>query len=78
MLLTLFDWSEQEFLKNTEGSAIRRTGYNGWLRNIAVALGNADYDRQILQALHLKKVGATELVTEHIEWAIEQQNKAQK
>ena len=73
MLLTLFRWSEQTFLKNTEGSAIRRTGYQGWTRNIAVALGNAHYDPQIVQALLSKKVGATEVVQEHIDWAIQQQ-----
>ena len=39
-LLHLFSWSEEEFLKNTEGSAIRRTGYEGWLRNLAIGLGN--------------------------------------
>jgi epoxyqueuosine reductase len=74
MLLTLFSWSEEAFLKNTEGSAIRRTGYQGWIRNIAVALGNADYDPQIIEALHSKKIAATEIVVEHIDWAIEQQN----
>ena len=72
-LLVLFGWSEQEFLKNTEGSAIRRTGYEGWLRNIAVALGNASYDPEVIQALTLKKETASELVKEHISWAIEQQ-----
>jgi len=78
MLLALFDWSEQDFLNNTEGSAIRRTGYEGWLRNIAVALGNANYDPLIMQALTARKRDATELVKEHIDWAIEQQNNREK
>src|SRR5699024_9277807 len=42
-LITLFQWTEAEFLHNTEGMALRRAGYTGWLRNLAVALGNAEY-----------------------------------
>ena len=45
-LVELFSWSEEEFLERTEGSAIRRTGYTGWLRNIAVALGNVDLGKR--------------------------------
>ena len=76
MLLALFEWSEETFLKNTEGSAIRRTGYQGWTRNIAIALGNAPYDPKIVAALSAKGPETTELVQEHIEWAIKQQNLA--
>ncbi|MCZ6502643.1 MAG: tRNA epoxyqueuosine(34) reductase QueG [Gammaproteobacteria bacterium] len=72
-LLQLFAWSEDEFLKKTEGSAIRRTGYSGWLRNISVALGNADYDPSILTALEQKLDKVNEMVAGHIEWAIIQQ-----
>ena len=50
-LVDLFAWSEEEFLQRTEGSAIRRTGYDGWLRNIAVALGNAPTTPDVLAAL---------------------------
>jgi len=75
-LLDLFAWTEDEFLKKTEGSAIRRTGYNGWLRNISIALGNANYDPEIIKALKDKLAGVNEMVAEHISWAIEeQQNK---
>lgn len=74
-LLELFDWSEEEFLKNTEGSAIRRIGYERWLRNIAVALGNAPRSKKVIQRLELKKQELRHLpmLIEHIEWALEQQ-----
>ncbi len=71
-LTELFAWSEEEFLKNTEGSAIRRAGYEGWLRNIAVALGNAPSNPNIIQALKSRKNEPSELVREHINWALEQ------
>jgi epoxyqueuosine reductase len=74
-LLSLFAWSESAFLSNTEGSAIRRIGHKRWLRNIAVALGNAPASDDIIAALTQKaqtdEVDA--LVIEHIEWAINQQ-----
>jgi len=70
-LLECFSWSEQEFLKKTEGSAIRRIGYMQWLRNIAVALGNGDYSDEVLQVLRDKRQGVTEMVGEHIDWAIQ-------
>ena len=72
-LLELFSWSEPSFLKRTEGSPIRRIGHERWLRNIAVALGNAPFSEEIVTALIDKKLSANELVTEHIDWAIEQQ-----
>jgi epoxyqueuosine reductase len=72
-LLRLFSWTEEEFLKRTEGSAIRRTGYPGWLRNIAVALGNAPYSPEILSALESRREHPSEIVREHIEWALLQQ-----
>jgi epoxyqueuosine reductase len=72
-LLELFQWSETEFLTKTEGSAIRRTGYQGWLRNIAVALGNASASTGIQKALMAKKQDCSEMVAEHIEWAIAKQ-----
>jgi epoxyqueuosine reductase len=71
-LLTLFAWTETEFLRKTEGSAIRRIGYECWQRNIAVALGNASFDPLILQALEAKRLSSTSMVREHIEWAIGQ------
>lgn len=72
-LLTLFAWSEQQFLKNTEGSAIRRIGYDCWLRNIAVALGNAPYDEKIILALEEKLSYPSDMVQEHVKWALEKQ-----
>jgi epoxyqueuosine reductase len=74
-LLDLFAWGEDEFLKKTEGSPIRRTGYNGWLRNLSIALGNANYDPDIITALRARLPEANDMVTEHIKWAIEQQLK---
>jgi epoxyqueuosine reductase len=80
-LLNLFSWSEEEFLKNTEGSAIRRTGYEGWLRNLAIGLGNIDFEARVtgetlssesvVQALR-SRIGYSTLVDHHIEWAISQ------
>ncbi len=72
-LIELFQWSEEEFLSKTEGSAIRRAGYECWQRNLAVALGNAPYSFDILQALKQRALHTTPLVLEHIEWAIERQ-----
>ena len=72
-LLTLFLWNEETFLANTEGSAIRRIGYQRWLRNLAVGLGNAPYSEQIVKALQNKLPEADEMVQEHIHWALEQQ-----
>jgi epoxyqueuosine reductase len=71
-LISLFGWSEEDFLKNTEGSAIRRIGYECWLRNIAVALGNAPSTSKIINALQEKKSHPSELVREHVAWALEQ------
>ncbi|WP_119343883.1 tRNA epoxyqueuosine(34) reductase QueG [Facilibium subflavum] len=73
-LLMLFDWSETTFLKNTEGSAIRRIGYTAWLRNIAVALGNAPKGDEILAALKAKRIKINDhMLIEHIDWAIKKQ-----
>lgn len=69
-LIVLFSWSEEEFFRNTEGSAIRRIGYECWLRNIAVALGNAPYDEKIVAALKEKLQHPSELVKEHVLWAL--------
>jgi len=73
-LLDLFAWSEESFLKRTEGSPIRRIGHERWLRNIAVALGNADYSQLIIDALTAKKESVNDLVNEHIDWALAQQS----
>ncbi|GIU48357.1 epoxyqueuosine reductase [Shewanella sp. KT0246] len=77
-LLTLFAWTEKQFLSLTEGSPIRRIGHKNWLRNIAVALGNAPFNEDIILALLARKDsdGVNDMVIEHIDWAIEEQNKA--
>ena len=69
-LVDLFAWSEREFLKRTEGSAIRRIGYDCWLRNIAVALGNAPSSKEIVGALQSRLNNVSDMVSEHIEWAL--------
>ncbi|MDA8561503.1 tRNA epoxyqueuosine(34) reductase QueG [Gammaproteobacteria bacterium] len=69
-LINLFNWSEDEFLRKTEGSAIRRIGYECWLRNIAVALGNAPQSNAIYSSLKEKLNHPSALVREHVEWAI--------
>ncbi len=71
-LLELFSWTEDEFLNNTEGSPIRRIGYECWLRNIAVALGNASSEHGIIKALTKRQNHTSELIREHIQWALEQ------
>lgn len=76
-LLELFSWDETTFLKNTEGSSIRRIGHERWLRNLAVGLGNANFDPDIISALEQKIDGCSDLVKEHIQWALDQQNNKQ-
>ncbi len=71
-LVSLFGWNEEEFLKRTEGSAIRRIGYECWLRNIAVALGNAPTTETVLTALQARANHPSPLVREHVHWALEQ------
>jgi len=73
-LLELFAWDEASFLEKLEGTAIRRIGYERWLRNIAVALGNAPKSTKTQQALLAKlDTAVSPLVREHIEWALQQQ-----
>ncbi len=72
-LLDVFAWTGQEFLTKTEGSAIRRIGYERWLRNIAVALGNAPKSPVIADALKQRLHDSTPLVKEHIVWALQRQ-----
>lgn len=69
-LVELFAWTEAEFLARTEGSAIRRIGYECWLRNIAVALGNAPTSADVVRALHTRLDDPSALVREHVRWAL--------
>ena len=72
----LFAWSEQEFLSRTEGSAIRRSGYERWLRNIAVGLGNAPTTQPVLESLASRQDHELETVREHVGWAMKQHTQA--
>jgi len=72
-LVTLFAWTADEFARRMEGSAIRRIGYARWLRNLAVGLGNADYDAAIVAALAARRDDPSPLVREHVAWALAQQ-----
>ena len=74
-LVELFRWTEDEWSARTEGSAIRRAGYEGWLRNIAVALGNAPADTEVDAALAERSDHPSPLVREHVAWAIEQRRR---
>ncbi|WP_378080654.1 tRNA epoxyqueuosine(34) reductase QueG [Aeromonas bestiarum] len=69
-LLELWRWSESEFLKHTEGSPIRRIGYQRWRRNLAVALGNGPATPDVIAALQLAQNEAEPMVAEHIAWAL--------
>ena len=71
-LVDLFAWNEETFLKKTEGSAIRRIGHERWLRNIAVALGNAATTPEVVAALKSRQHGSSEMIKEHVTWALAQ------
>ena len=75
-LAELFAWDEATFLQRTEGSAIRRTGHAGWLRNIAVALGNAPTTPEVLSALAMRRDDPDPMVREHVAWALARHPKA--
>jgi len=69
-LVSLFLWDEATYEARTEGSALRRIGHERWLRNIAVALGNAPGTPSILDALERRREHPSGLVREHVEWAL--------
>ena len=72
-LLDIWQWDEATFLANTEGSPVRRTGYQSFKRNIAIGLGNAPYSNEIVAKLQEAKPWHDEIVNVHIDWAIQQQ-----
>ncbi len=74
-LISLFRWDEATFLDRTAGSAIRRLGHERWLRNLAVALGNAPRTPTVIKALCERERHPSALVREHVAWALERQNK---
>jgi epoxyqueuosine reductase len=71
-LVELFAWSEHEFEDRLAGSAIRRIGYERWLRNIAVGLGNAPTSASVIATLNAQREHSSALVREHVAWALEQ------
>jgi len=75
-LIDLFAWSEADFLEKTSGSAIRRIGYERWLRNVAVALGNAPSSAAVIAALNARAEHPSALVREHVGWALAQHQPA--
>ena len=79
-MINLFAWTEAEFLRKMEGSAIRRIGHERWLRNLAVGLGNAisvaSDPSPLIAALHNRLEHPSAMVREHVEWALAQKSKA--
>ncbi|VCU71259.1 Epoxyqueuosine reductase [Pigmentiphaga humi] len=76
-LVELLAWTEREFDERTQGSAIRRIGYERWLRNVAVALGNAAPSEEARAALRARAGHPSELVREHVQWALARQREAE-
>ena len=74
-LLELYNWTANDFDKNTQGSAIRRIGYTAWIRNITIAIGNSPTSEKNIEFLEKKKLEFkdNELILEHIDWAINKQ-----
>ncbi len=72
----LFRWSAAQFEERMRGSAIYRLGYERWLRNLAVALGNAPGSPEVIEALRARRDDPSPLVREHVEWALEQHRRA--
>lgn len=72
-LLELWQWDEETFLSRTEGSPLRRTGYQSFMRNIAIGLGNAPFSQEILEQLKSKYQQHDHIVQVHIDWAIQEQ-----
>ena len=72
-LVELFSWSEEEFERRMEGSAIRRIGHERWLRNLAVGLGNAPTSAAVVAALEARRDHPSALVRSHVAWALKKQ-----
>ena len=75
-LVELFLWTEEQFLTRTEGSPLRRAGYERWLRNLAVGLGNAPTTIPVIEALRARRDYPSELVREHVDWALRRHQQA--
>ena len=74
-LSELFQWSEEQFLERTQGSPIRRAGFEGWQRNLAIGLGNGPATKGVIQALENQRAKSAPMVVEHIDWALDQLSK---
>lgn len=74
-LIELFQWSKEEFESKLAGSPIRRIGYEQWLRNLAVGLGNASTSAAVIAALQARRDDPSPLVREHVQWALQQHDK---
>ena len=70
-LVELFAWSAEEFDRRMQGSPIRRIGYERWLRNLAVGLGNAPTSPEVISSLKVKENHSSPLVREHVHWALQ-------
>ena len=70
-LVEMMAWEEEDFLRHTEGTAMRRIGHLQWLRNVAVALGNAPRNEAVVASLRARAGHPSELVREHVAWALE-------
>lgn len=77
-LVSLFSWGEEEFLEKTAGSPIRRIGYERWLRNLAVGLGNAPWSEAVESALRARLPYPSDLVREHVRWALARQREKRR
>jgi len=71
-LSELFNWTKEEYQEKTNGSPIRRAGYESWSRNIAIALGNADTNKEVYESLISRKNDPSGIVREHVKWALDQ------
>ncbi|WP_298145535.1 tRNA epoxyqueuosine(34) reductase QueG [uncultured Acinetobacter sp.] len=76
-LLELWQWDEPTFLAYTEGSPLRRTGYQSFMRNVAIGLGNAPFSLEIITQLNAQRELHDEVVQVHIDWALQEQHHKQ-
>lgn len=72
-LLELWQWDESTFLSQTEGSPLRRTGYESFMRNLAIGIGNAPYDESYIEQLTARRESLSHIVQVHIDWAMKEQ-----
>lgn len=78
LMVDLFAWSEEEFNRKLEGSAIRRIGYESWLRNLAIGLGNGPPSMKSVAALKARSDAGSSVIREHVTWALSEQMRGLK